>query len=494
MPTSPEPIGDGPAYATAIELAAALRAGRTSAVELTEDVIERIERLDPTINAVPVRDFERAIGSAQEADAALARGDDRPLLGVPVTVKESFNVKGLPTTWGLPAFENFIAADDALAVSRLRSAGAVILGKTNVPVALGDLQTYNPLHGTTNNPWDVTRTPGGSSGGSAAALAAGFGALSIGSDIAGSLRVPAAFTGTYAHKPSFDLLPSRGHTAPPAPPLTYRRDLSVIGPMARSAADLSLLLDLLAQPDEAGLGLAHRLDLRPARHDDLASYRVLVLDTHPLIPTAIDVRTAIDHAVAEFTSAGVTIDRHSSLLPDLAESARLYLRLLLASMTAGYPADAYEHALSVADGIDPDDVSLAAERARGSVLSYRDWIAADALRSRHIDQWAGLFRRYDVVLAPAAPTTAFPHDQSPDQWSRTISIDGVDHDYADQLVWSGLAGVTGLPATVAPIGRSRSGLPVGVQLIGPLYEDRTPIRFAQLMEQTLGGFTPPPLD
>jgi amidase len=168
MPTSPEPIGDGPAYATAIELAAALRAGRTSAVELTEDVIERIERLDPTINAVPVRDFERAIGSAQEADAALARGDDRPLLGVPVTVKESFNVKGLPTTWGLPAFENFIAADDALAVSRLRSAGAVILGKTNVPVALGDLQTYNPLHGTTNNPWDQTKTPGGSSGGSAA--------------------------------------------------------------------------------------------------------------------------------------------------------------------------------------------------------------------------------------------------------------------------------------------------------------------------------------
>jgi amidase len=263
--------------------------------------------------------------------------------------------------------------------------------------------------------------------------------------------------------------------------------------MARSAEDLSLLLDLLAEPDEAGLGIAHRLDLRPARHNDLGSYRVLVLDTHPVIPTASDVRTAIDHAVAQLTSAGVKADRHSTLLPDLIESARLYARLLLAAMTANYPADAYENARAVAAGIDDDDVSLTAERARGSALSYRDWIAADALRSRHIAQWADLFREYDVVLAPAAPTTAFPNDQNPDPWFRTISIDGVDHDYADQLVWSGLAGLTGLPATVVPIGQSSNGLPVGVQLIGPLYEDRTPIRFAQLMEQVLGGFTPPPL-
>jgi amidase len=479
---------------SATELSAALRNGRTSAVELTQAAIERIELLDPAINAVPVRDFDRALTAARDADAARARGDDRPLLGIPVTVKESFNVAGLPTTWGLPPFKDFVATEDALAVARLRSAGAVILGKTNVPVALGDLQTYNPLHGTTNNPWDLTRTPGGSSGGSAAALAAGFGALSIGSDIAGSLRVPAGFTGIYAHKPSYDLLPSRGHVAPPAPPLTYRRDLTVIGPMARSAEDLSLLLDLLAEPDETGLGLAHRLDLRPARHEDLASYRVLVLDTHPLIPTASDVRTAIDHAAADLAAAGVKVDRQSDLLPDLVESARLYLRLLLASMTAGYPADAYDHARSVAQGLDPDDTSLAAERARGAVLSYRDWIAADTLRSRHVAQWADLFRQYDVVIAPTSPTTAFPHDHNPDQWSRTISIDGVDHAYADQLVWSGLASTTGLPATVAPIGLTPSGLPVGVQLIGPLYEDRTPIHFAHLMEQQLGGFTPPPLD
>lgn len=481
------------ARTSATELVAELRAGRTTAVELTEAAIARIERLDPVLNAVPVRDFDRALTAARAADAARARGDDRPLLGIPVTVKESFNVAGLPTTWGLPPFKDFVAAEDALAVARLRSAGAVILGKTSVPVALGDLQTSNPLHGTTNNPWDLTRTPGGSSGGSAAALAAGFGALSIGSDIAGSLRVPAAFTGVYAHKPSYDLLPSRGHIAPPAAPLTYRRDLTVIGPMARSAEDLMLLLDLLAEPDETGLGLAHRLDLRPPRHDSLTDYRVLVLDTHPLIPTASDVRTAIDHAAIDLAAAGVKVDRQSALLPDLVESARLYMRLLLASMAAGYPTDAYEQARSVASSIDPDDRSLAAERARGAVLSYRDWIAADALRARHVAQWADLFRQYDVVIAPASPTTAFPHDHNPDQWSRKLSIDGVPHDYADQLVWSGLASTTGLPATVAPIGLTPAGLPVGLQLIGPLYEDRTPIHFAQLMAEQLGGFTPPPL-
>ncbi|WP_433288223.1 amidase [Pseudonocardia sp. CA-142604] len=479
-------------YSTATELIAAMDAGEVSAVELTQAAIDRIEQYDAPINAISVRDFDRALAAAREADAVRARGETRPLLGVPITIKDSFNVAGLPTTWGIPPFKDFIPTEDAVAVARLRAAGAVILGKTNVPFALGDLQTYNAIYGTTNNPWDLTRTPGGSSGGSAAALAAGFGALSVGSDIAGSLRIPAHFTGVYAHKSSFRLLPSRGHSAPPAPPLAYDRDLTVIGPMARSAGDLSLMLDLLAAPDETGIGIAHRLDLRPARHTTLADHRILVVDTHPLIPTSDEIRCAIDGLASELTAAGARVVRRTDLLPDLVEAARLYMRLLLASITATSPHEAYERARAAADRVAPEDLSLAAERARGAVLSYRDWVAADTARTRHSAQWRALFTGYDIVVTPSAPTTAFAHDQSPDQWARTISIDGADHDYADQLVWAGLATAPGLPATVAPIGRSAEGLPIGVQLVGPMFEDRTPLRFAELLEREFGGFTPPP--
>jgi amidase len=263
--SAPIPTGSDFAYRTAAELAEAMAAGQVSAVELAQDAIERIERYDGTINAVCVRDFDRALAAAREADAARARGDVRPLLGIPMTVKESFNVAGLPTTWGMPWFRDFTASEDALAVARVKAAGAVILGKTNVPLALGDFQSYNDIYGTTRNPWDPTRTPGGSSGGSAAALAAGYGALSLGSDIAGSLRAPAHYCGVYAHKPTFGLVPARGHTPPPAPPIAIERDLAVIGPMARSAADLSLLLDILAEPDELTLGAAYRFALPPAR-------------------------------------------------------------------------------------------------------------------------------------------------------------------------------------------------------------------------------------
>jgi amidase len=480
------------AYSTATELAAALRSGEVSAVELTRTAIDRIQRLDGETNAVVVRDFDRAMDAARVADAARTPDDPRPLLGIPITVKESFNVAGLPTTWGIPQFRDFVATEDAVAVARLRAAGAVILGKTNVPIALGDLQSYNDIYGTTNNPWDLSRTPGGSSGGSAAALAAGFGALSIGSDIAGSLRVPAHFTGVYAHKPSFGLVPSRGHTAPPAPPLLYERDLTVVGPMARSAGDLSVMLDLLADPDETTIGIAHRLELRPARHDDLSSFRVLVIDTHPLIPSSTATRSAIDVLVSRITAAGATVAHESAQLPDLVVGARIYMRLLLASIAAGYPTDAYEAARAAAVTVGPSDRSLAAERARGSVLSYRDWIATDSARARLRHQWAELFRDFDVVITPVAPTTAFRHDHSRDPWSRKIPIDGVDYDYADQLVWAGMATAPGLPATVVPLGRADDGLPIGAQIIGPLFEDRTPIRFAELLERDTHGFEAPP--
>ena len=229
-------------YCSIGELSDALRSRKISASELLEHTIARIEALDQRINAIVVRDFDRAMDAAKAADAAIARGAQWTLLGIPVTLKEPFNIAGLPTTWGYPQFKDFLPKEDALVVWRLKKAGAVVIGKTNIPVTLRDFQSYNDIYGTTNNPWDVGRTPGGSSGGSAAALAAGLGALSIGSDIGGSVRLPAHFCGVCGHKPSLGLVPLRGYSLPPAPPTPGQGDSAVAGPMARYAADLALAL------------------------------------------------------------------------------------------------------------------------------------------------------------------------------------------------------------------------------------------------------------
>jgi amidase len=481
-----------PTYMTATELVQALAAREVSAVELARAAILRIEQHDAQINAVCVRDFDRALDAAQAADEARARGEVRPLLGIPMTIKESFNIAGLPTTWGMPPFKDFRPVEDAVAVARLKAAGAVVLGKTNVPFALGDLQSYNGIYGTTNNPWDLARTPGGSSGGSAAALAAGYGALSLGSDIGGSLRVPAHCCGVYAHKPTFGLLPSRGHTPPTTPALPTDRDLAVIGPMARSAADLSLMLDVLAEPDAQTLGIAYRLALPAPRHQRLADFRVLVLDTHPLMPVDASVRTAVNRLAEQLAGAGAQVSRESPLLPDLAAAARLYVRLLMSSLAANWPPAVYEGIRAHAAALAADDLSLAAERARGAALSHRDWIAANAARIQLRHRWQLLFASFDVVVCPVMPTPAFLHDHSPDQFTRRIQVDQASLDYGDQLVWAGMATAPGLPATVAPAGRAGNGLPVGVQIIGAMYEDRTTLRLAELMEREFGGFVAPP--
>jgi amidase len=486
-------VGDGAlVYGSASELVAAMAGGQVSAVELTEAAIARIERHDATINAVCVRDFDRARAAAREADAARARGEVRPLLGVPMTVKESYNLAGTPTTWGFPQFRDFVPEADAVAVARVKAAGAVVLGKTNVPVGLGDMQSYNDIYGTTRNPWNTDRTPGGSSGGSAAALAAGYGALSLGSDIGGSLRNPAHYCGVYAHKPTFGLVPGRGHTPPGLPALPIEGDLAVIGPMARTAADLSLLLDILAEPDELTLGTAYRLALPPPRHTDLAGYRVLVLDSHPLLPSSVSVRTAINGFANELADGGTKVTRDSPLLPDQARAARLYLRMLMSVLSARFPAEQYEKARDAAARLDADDQSLPAERARGVALSHRDWILADAQRAVLRQQWRELFTEFDVVLCPVMPTPAFGHDHGA-MAQRRIDIDGTDYDYFDQIALAGVATLPGLPATALPIGTSSEGLPIGVQAIGPMYEDRTTLRFAELAERLVGGFTPPPL-
>lgn len=480
-------------YRTVKELTEALRGRRISASELVNHTIARIEALDEHLNAVVVRDFERARKAAFAADVALGKGERRALLGLPITIKEPFNIAGLPTTWGFPQFRDFVPKEDALIVSRVKGAGAVILGKTNVPVGLGDFQSYNDIYGTTNNPWDIGRSPGGSSGGSAAAIAAGYGPLSLGSDIGGSLRMPAHFCGVYAHKPTLGLIPMRGYNPPPSLPLPGHGDLAVVGPLARSAADLALAMEVISAPDEEGEGIAYRLVLPPARHDTLQSYRVLVIDTHPLIPTDTAVRTAIGRLAERLVKAGVKVAHASALLPNLAESARLYMRLLGAAKSASLTPDRYEAAQRSAGGLAPGDTGLGAERTRGTVMSHREWIQTDVARARVEQQWSLFFRDWDVVLYPPGPVPAFPHDHSAPIEARHIEIDGEEYPYYDAcFVWADPASTCGLPATAAPIDRSPTGLPIGVQIIGPYLEDRTTMVFAELLEREFGGFVPPP--
>jgi len=478
-------------YASAAELARALDKREVSAAELTEAAIARIDALDGPINAVCVKTYERARASAKAADERRAKGERGALLGVPMTVKESFNLTGTPTTWGFAAAREFLPEADALAVERVERAGAVILGKTNVPPGLGDWQSYNEIYGVTNNPYDLGRSPGGSSGGSSAALAAGFGALSLGSDIGGSLRVPAHFCGVYAHKPTYDLCPTRGHTPPGLPALPGTLDLLVIGPMARSAWDLEALLDAIAGPDELDMGVGYRLALPPARADNLAGFRVLLLDKHPLVDTQDCVAEALAALGAGLERAGVRVARHSHLLPDLRDGAQLYIHLVCATSSARVPDKAYAEMVAAAERLSPDHDFLVALQLRGATTSYRDWFLANARRNRFRAQWRALFREFDAVVMPVTPTPAFPHDHEPEQFRRKLIVNGKPQEYYANVLSSGVATLPGLPATALPIGRSPAGLPIGAQIVGPWLEDRTPLKLAQLIEREFGGFVAP---
>jgi amidase len=488
----PNPRENDASFPSTTALVEALRSRRISAVEALEQAIGRIEARDGELNAVVVRDLERARTAAAAADAALAAGDRRPLLGVPMTVKESFNVAGLPTTWGVAGADRTRPQHDAVAVARLKSSGAVILGKTNVSTHLGDWQSVNAVYGRTRNPWDPARTPGGSSGGAAAALAAGFVSLELGSDLAGSLRVPAHCCGVFAHKPTLGLIPPRGHAPSGTPELSVGadNDLAVVGPLARCADDLMLALDVLAGPDDAQ-ATGYRLALPAARHARLRDFRVLVLDEHPLLPTSSEIGAAIQQFAGNLRSVAGALGDSSPLLPDLTRIAETFQWLLMAFLGANFPDPAYAGlrdgaARLPAEAKDPD-----VTRRRALVSSHRDWLRAHRARTAISHQWRQFFREWDVVVCPVLPTVAFPHDDA-EMDQRTIDVDGRRIPYGLQGLWAGPATLSGLPATAMPIGLGRSGLPIGVQIIGPYLEDRTPLAFAQLAEREFGGYRTPP--
>jgi len=450
--------------ATAADLVEALAGRRVSALELADQAIARIEARDGPINAVVVRDFDRARDAARAADAALGRGERRPLLGLPMTVKESHNVAGLPTTWGFEHAKDWIAPTDSVGVARLRAAGAVILGKTNVPVSLADFQSVNPVYGRTNNPWDLTRTPGGSSGGGAAALAAGMVPLEFGSDIGGSIRNPAHFCGLYGHKPSYNLIPQRGH-APPGLGEGAGVLLAVVGPLARSAGDLGVALDVLAGPDE-GEAAGYRLALPAPRHARLADHRVLVIDSHPLAGVDDEVRAGLNGLADRLSGLGAKVARSSERLPDLSATHGTYMDLLMAAMSRGQPG--------------------------AQSISAHEWMALLDVQAQIRRQWAALFEAFDVVVAPVHGAPAFPHNDEPDPAKRILVLNGEPTPYFAQVAWAGLATLGNLPATAIPLGQTRAGLPFGAQVIGPYLEDRTTIAFAGLVEREFGGFRRPP--
>ncbi|MBY0283491.1 MAG: amidase [Sphingomonas sp.] len=428
---------------TALATAAAIRAGETTALAECEAAIARIEAGDGAINAVVVRDFDRARDQARAVDARVAAGDTSGvLLGVPMTVKESFDVAGLVSCWGFAEHADFVAREDAIAVQRLKRAGAVILGKTNVPVALADLQSNNPVYGRTRNPHNLDRVPGGSSGGAAAALAAGFVAVEIGSDIGGSIRLPAAFCGMWGHKPTYNALLSFGHNFPRTEGCGVA--LNVIGPLARDADDLEALFevmggDALARPAPRGPG----------------DWRILLLDPHPNVPVQASIRDAIEATGKAFEAAGATVDRQTPLLPDLAGQTASYIHMLLTAMSRGGPR---------ADG--------------GPSTTLDGWFGLIDAQAKCRRDWGRLFGSYDAVIAPIWGTTAYPHDDTP-LGERMLMIDGTPYPAGMQMALPGLATFPMLPATSVRVGTDPDGLPIGVQVIADYNRDWTAIAVAR---------------
>ncbi|MEQ1753008.1 MAG: amidase family protein [Micropepsaceae bacterium] len=438
--------------ASATTTARAIKSGIISALEACDAAIARIERLDGPINAVVVRDFDRARATAKAIDANRARDDQRPLLGVPMTVKESNDVAGLPTTWGLVSFKDVAVKQDSVPVARLKSAGAVVLGKTNAPVALADWQAVNPIYGRTVNPHDHKRTPGGSSGGAAAALASGMIPLELGSDIGGSIRVPAHMCGVFGHKPTYGIVPLKGHGFPGTD--TIDVPLAVVGPLARSVEDLTVALDVVAGPVES---VAYQLELPPARHAALKDYRVLVVDTHPSAATDSTVRAPLDTLAKALARSGAKVMHSANGFPDLAAAHRAYGAMLTAVTTRGVPG--------------------------ATVMDAHAWMELQDEQMRLARQWHALFADIDVVLTPPFGVPAFPHDDSPNWAERTLVVDGEATPYGNQVAWPGVATFPGLPATAAPIGKTQQGLTVGVQILGDMFGDRTTLAFANLLKR-----------
>ena len=477
--------------ASATEISRAIRQREVSSREVLDALLARVEEVNPSINAVVALDVERAGAAAAAADEETARGGDLgPLHGLPMTVKDVWETEGLVTTSGAPELKDHVPTTDALAVARLKQAGAIIFGKTNTPLYAGDFQTYNEVYGVTNNPWDVTRTTGGSSGGSAAAVAVGMSPIELGSDIGGSIRNPAHFNGVYGLKPSHGIVPSRGHI--PGPPGTLiEPDVNCNGPLARSIDDLRAGLSVLAGPlPEDAAGWRLELDAGPPLGAP-ADLRIATVfhDGAEVLPLAGAVTANLEGFVARLAEAGAKVEA-VPLPVSLADGMRTWQDMVLPIIGMGFSDDEYDGftALDVLPADDP--MTRAGQRL---VSRYRSWAKANQLRQVQRAAWADLFDRYDVVLAPVMPTTAFPHDTEREMVERELDIDGRPVPHPAAIAWCGSIGAVLLPVVTLPTGPASDGLPVGVQVIGPYLSDLRLLEIARQLDEAAGpGFLAPP--
>ncbi|MHA2287389.1 MAG: amidase [Promethearchaeota archaeon] len=475
-------------FFSALEVARAIKRSEVTSLELTTQVLDRIEKYNPALNAIVTLLKDEAINCAQAADKAFRKGELwGSLHGVPCSVKDTFEMANVLTTSGSLDLSKHIPKKDAEMVKKLRAAGPVLLGHTNVPLFAGDWQSYNEIFGATNNPWDRNRTPGGSSGGSAAMLAAGLSYLSFGSDIGGSIRIPAHFCGVYGHKPSLNLVSMHGHIPPPPGVKLPPGDLAVAGPLARSAADLKLALNIIGGPDSID-SIAYSWTLPPARGSCLKDYRIGYILDDPLCPVTSDVKKVLTQAVEALQKAGVVLEEGwpKGVKPMIQYDT--YLSLLYSTYAHQLQDDKIDEVRKQAMN---KDNFFGSRLAEAWIAPHKYYQRAHMMQIRARTIWQRFFSTHDAFLLPTAFISAFPHDHSEPIINRCLTTSEGRRSYNDLLFWISFATLTGLPATTAPVGLTNGGLPVGIQIIGPYLEDATPIDLAGEITDIIGGFQPP---
>lgn len=474
---------------SAQDISKQIKTKKLSAVEALDFFIARIETHNPTLNAVVATRFDEARAEAQQADAKQARGEPLPVLhGVPMTIKDAFEVEGVTCDVGAPNFAGKVSTQSSLVVERLRHAGAIIIGKTNTPIFCSDWQSFNAVHGTSNNPYHLEHTPGGSSGGAAAALAAGLTPMEYGSDIGGSIRIPAHYCGLFGHKPTHGLVPQIGHV-PPVHGALAEGDLAVVGPLAKTVDDLETLFDATLGA-HGPMAQAMQIALQGSRFENARGLRVGIWADDAFCAVDTEIAAAIEAAGKTLEALGAEVKQVKPDF-DLAWNTQIYALLLNPIMGRGFSDSVHQRMQKTVDAASDDDMSYATLQARGIRLLHKDWLMWDEHRAQLAAEWQAYFQQVDVLLCPVSPTPAMPHMQEPNVYARPFSVNGETRGYMENIVWPGVATVCNLPATSVPLPPHSSGLPMGMQIIGPAYEDKTPIGVARLLEQAGYGFQAP---
>lgn len=475
-------------YASAVELAAAIRGRRISAEALLERHLARIARHNPALNAICTLDEAGARAAAREADAALARGEPRgPLHGVPMTIKDALETAGVRTTGGHPPLAHYVPRRDATAVARLRAAGAILLGKSNVPPLSADYRADNPIFGRSNNPWDLARTPGGSTGGGAAAVAAGLSAFDVGSDLAGSVRTPAHFCGLFCLKPTERRVPNSGHI--PEPPGLPRalRHMNVLGPLARSVEDLSLILEIIRGPDDEDWDVPP-VPWTEAPPRPLAQLRFAWTCDFGGIPVTRETRAAIAGLARELERRGCRVEERAPAGFDFEEAWELWGEIAIAERAATAPERVAERVEALRESLG-ERVAVARGSAKGARASIADYMAALTRRDALIRAIEKFFGDWDAWLCPVTVSPAIPHVP----WGTPVAVDEAQVPYfLAGTAYTCPFNLTGSPVAVLPLARSREGLPIGVQVVGRRWGEPALLALAKELSTLTGPFRPPP--